>query len=166
FTLLYIFSWTISLRVLVQRCPAVPTAPNTAAAIVMFKSAFGVIIIALFPPNSNSVLPNLRATFTATSLPIFVEPVADTKFILGSSLIHFPAFASLSNTEEIPSGRSFFFKISASIFWHATAHKGAFSLGFQIITFPHTKAMAAFHDHTATGKLKAEIIPTIPRGWY
>ena len=35
-----------------------PTAPNKAPTIVTSKSASGVIIIALFPPNSNNDFPN------------------------------------------------------------------------------------------------------------
>ena len=37
----------------------------------------------------------------------------------------------------------------------ASAVSGVLSLGFQITGLPHTSASAAFHDHTATGKLKA-----------
>ena len=52
--------------------------------VAIFKSASGVIIIALFPPNSSNVLPNLEPTFSATFFPILVEPVAETKGILVS----------------------------------------------------------------------------------
>ena len=38
--------------------------------------------MALFPPNSSNVFPNLEPTFSATFLPILVEPVAETKGIL------------------------------------------------------------------------------------
>ena len=48
--------------------------------------------------------------------------------------------------------------------WTAIAVKGVLDEGFQIIVSPHTAAMAAFHDQTATGKLKAVIIPMGPRG--
>ena len=41
---------------------------------------------------------------------------------------------------------------------------GVFSDGFQTTASPQTKASAAFHDHTATGKLKAEMTPTTPTG--
>ena len=37
---------------------------------------------------------------------------------------------------------------------------GVFSEGFQTTGSPQTNASAAFHDHTATGKLKAEMTPT------
>jgi len=46
----------------------------------------------------------------------------------------------------------------------ASAHSGVFSEGFHATVLPHTKASAAFHDQTATGKLKAEITPTTPKG--
>ena len=45
-------------------------------------------------------------------------------------------------------------------------HKGAFSEAFQIQTSPLIQAKAVFQLQTATGKLNAEIIPTIPSGWY
>ena len=41
---------------------------------------------------------------------------------------------------------------------------GVFSLGFQTHTSPQIQAREVFHAQTATGKLKAEIIPTIPKG--
>ena len=46
----------------------------------------------------------------------------------------------------------------------AMAVNGVFSLGFQITGSPHTKASAAFHAHTATGKLNALITSTGPSG--
>ncbi len=50
------------------------------------------------------------------------------------------------------------------ILWVAIAVRGVFSDGFQITGLPQTNASAAFHDQTATGKLKAEITPTGPMG--
>ena len=44
------------------------------------------------------------------------------------------------------------------------AQSGAFSLPFHTQTSPQTQAKAAFHAQTATGKLKAEMIPTTPSG--
>ena len=121
---------------------------------------------ALFPPNSKRLFPNLPATICATFLPMRVEPVAEIKGIAGSSASHLPTSASPLMRQEIPSGRSFFAKTSAMIFWQAMAQKGVFSLGFQTHTLPQTQARAVFQLHTATGKLKAEIMPTIPKGWY
>ena len=74
----------------VQRCPAVPTAPNTAPGTTTFKSAVGVMIIALFPPNSNNDFPKRSATVAPTILPILVEPVAETNGILVSVVIISP----------------------------------------------------------------------------
>ena len=52
----------------------------------------------------------------------------------------------------------------AMIFMTATAHRAALAEGFQMTTSPVTMAIMAFQDHTATGKLKALIIPTGPSG--
>ena len=46
----------------------------------------------------------------------------------------------------------------------ASAVSGVFSDGFQITLSPQTSASAAFHVHTATGKLNAEMIATGPAG--
>ena len=80
----------MSLRVEVQRCPQVPTAPNTAPGTTTFKSAVGVIIMALLPPNSNKDFPKRWATVAPTILHIRVDPVADTKGILVSVVIISP----------------------------------------------------------------------------
>ena len=44
------------------------------------------------------------------------------------------------------------------------AVNGVFGEGFQTTQSPQTAAISAFHDHTATGKLNAEITPTNPSG--
>ena len=46
----------------------------------------------------------------------------------------------------------------------ATAVNGTEEDGFQITVSPAIAAIKAFQAHTATGKLKAEITPTIPSG--
>src|SRR6185503_17085318 len=43
-------------------------------------------------------------------------------------------------------------------------HKGVFSEGFQTHTSPQTHDSILFQLHTATGKLNADMIPTIPSG--
>ena len=73
-----------------QRCPQVPTAPKTAPGTTTFKSAVGVIIMALFPPNSNKDFPKRWATVAPTILPILVDPVAETNGILVSVVIISP----------------------------------------------------------------------------
>src|SRR5690606_2115149 len=155
----------IKRRVEVQRCPAVPTAPKTAPTNTIFKSACSDTMIALFPPNSKIVFPKRSATVLATWRPILVEPVNDTKEIRESLLIKSPVAFPVTK-QLTPSGTLFFSKTLVMMFWQATAHKGVFELGFQTHTSPQTQASAAFHDQTATGKLKALIIPTIPSGWY
>ena len=80
----------INLRVEVHLCPAVPTAPNTAPGTTTFKSAVGVIMMALFPPNSNKDFPKRCATVVPTILPILVEPVAEINGILTSVVIISP----------------------------------------------------------------------------
>ena len=50
------------------------------------------------------------------------------------------------------------------MFWQATDVIGVFSEPFQIQASPQTQARAVFQDQTATGKLKAEIMPTTPSG--
>jgi hypothetical protein len=46
----------------------------------------------------------------------------------------------------------------------AIAVNGVRSDGFHTTVSPHTAAMVEFQDHTATGKLKAEMTPTGPSG--
>ncbi len=132
----------------------------------MSKLASGVMITALFPPNSRSDLPSLAPTLAATSLPIRVEPVAETNGIRWSSDIHFPTEASPFTRQEMPSGKLFSLRTLVINFWQATPQSGAFSLGFQMQTSPQIQARAVFQLQTATGKLKAEMIPTNPSGWY
>ena len=50
------------------------------------------------------------------------------------------------------------------IFIEAIADSGVFGDGFQSVMSPQMAAMKLFQAHTATGKLKAEITPTMPIG--
>ncbi len=50
------------------------------------------------------------------------------------------------------------------IFCTAIAASGVSEEGRHSTQSPHTAAIIAFHDHTATGKLNALITPTIPSG--
>src|SRR4051812_22361942 len=109
------------------------------------------------------VLPKRSATVVATILPMRVEPVNEISGRRLSAFIKSPQ--ALPVTRQLtPSGTLFFANTSATICWQATAHKGVLEDGFQTQTSPQTQAIAAFQLHTATGKLKAEIIPTIPIG--
>src|SRR5690606_3984538 len=55
-------------------------------------------------------------------------------------------------------------RASLQIFIEAIADSGVFGEGFQMQMSPQTAAMKAFQDQTATGKLKAEMMPTRPSG--
>src|SRR6187397_2034704 len=154
----------ISLLVDVHLCPAVPTAPNKAPRIDISISASFEIIIALLPPSSSNALPNLAPTAAPTAFPILVEPVADNRGILASFAIHSPTSRPPMIKEETPSGTLFFANTSEIICWHAIPHKGVFSDGFHTQTSPQTNASILFQLQTATGKLNAEMIPTIPNG--
>ena len=121
-------------------------------------------MIALLPPSSRMVLPKRLPTVLATSLPIGIEPVAEINGMRESSVIHSPTSRAPVTRLKIPSGRLFSLRTLATIFWIATPQRGVFSEPFQIVTSPQTAASIAFQLHTATGKLNAEITPTIPIG--
>src|SRR6202012_1771114 len=144
----------------------VPTAPNTAPTNEVSKSAFSLIMMALLPPSSNKLLPNLAPTAAPTALPIRVEPVADINGKRPSFDINSPIFLSPITRHDTPSSILFLLKTSCTMCWQAMAVNGVFSDGFQMHTSPHIQASMAFQLQTATGKLNAEIIPTIPNGWY
>ncbi len=44
------------------------------------------------------------------------------------------------------------------------AHRGTFEDGFHRLVSPQIVAIIVFQDQTATGKLKALMVPTTPRG--
>src|SRR5690242_15317747 len=156
----------ISRRVVVQRWPAVPTAPNTAPRMAISMLACSLMMMALLPPSSSSAFPNRALTVVATAFPIRTEPVADNNAVLSSAESICPTLKSPLTIQLTPSGTPFFMNTSEIMFWHAMLHNGVFSDGFQMQTSPHTHASMAFQDQTATGKLNAVITPTIPNGWY
>ena len=80
----------ITRRVDVQRCPAVPTAPNAIPGIARSRSAVSSIIMALLPPNSNIVLPKRWETTSATRRPMAVDPVNEIKGNRLSLSMHSP----------------------------------------------------------------------------
>ncbi len=57
-------------------------------------------------------------------------------------------------------------RASLQIFSEAMAVSGVLLDGFQMHTSPQMAARNEFQLHTATGKLKAEMMPTRPSGWY
>ena len=102
----------INRRVEVHRCPAVPTAPNTAPGTTIFKSADGVMMMALFPPNSSNERPSRAPTAAPTDLPMRVDPVADTSGTRVSSAISLPISGPPITKLETPSGTPFASKTS------------------------------------------------------
>ena len=159
-------SWTISRRRVVQRCPQVPTAEKTIARVVSSKSADGVTIMPLLPPSSSSERPKRLATRCATARPIAVEPVAEINGNSWASASASPTPTPVPiNTHEMAGGTfGISFSTDATTAWQAIAQSGVFSEGFQTTGSPQTQASAAFHAHTAIGKLNAEITPIGPSG--
>src|SRR2546430_13513190 len=151
-------------RVLVHLCPAVPTAPNRLPRRAMSRSACSETMIALLPPSSSKALPSLAPTASPTALPMRVEPVAEINGMRLSFAVHSPTFLPPTTRLLTPSGTLFLLKTSDTMFWQAKAQSGVFSEGFHTHTSPQTQASILFQLQTATGKLKAEMIPTIPRG--
>ena len=151
---------------MVQRWPAVPTALNKMARVANSTSALGAKIIALLPPNSKIERPKRAATFVPTSRPMRVLPVALTKGTRASFTKASPVSRSPMIKVERFAGASLPKRATAfsNKAWQAMAVNGVFSEGFHTIELPHTNAKAAFHDHTATGKLKALMMPTGPTG--
>ena len=156
--------WAITRRRVVQRCPAVPAAAKTMPRTVRSRSALGATIAALLPPSSSSRRPKRPATTGATARPIRVEPVADTSATRGSATRASPTSGPPSTTALTASGAPARRAASASSAWQASAVRMVFSDGFHTTVSPQTSASAVFHDHTATGKLKALMTPTTPSG--
>ena len=128
-------------------------------------SADGATITALLPPSSSSERPNRAATDCATARPIGTEPVAETSGTSGEAAKACPTSRPPSTRLLTPAGTSDISAATCStIAWQASAESGVFSDGFQISESPQTRASMAFQAHTATGKLKAEIMPTGPNG--
>jgi hypothetical protein len=163
-------SCTIRRRSDVQRWPAVPTAAKVTARAAISRSALGATIMALLPPSSRMARPKRSATCTATLRPMRVLPVALTTATCRDAARASPTSRPPSSTACSPAGAvcgcvaENCAMARASRAWHASAVNGVFSDGFQRTLSPQTRASAVFHDHTATGKLKAEMTPTTPAG--
>ena len=105
----------------------------------------------------------------ATARPMVVEPVAETSLTCGSSTSHSPCSRAPRMTSESPAGTSpnverAFATARSKRTWQASAVSGVFSDGFHSTGLPQTHASAAFHAHTATGKLKALMTAVGPSG--
>ena len=128
------------------------------------RSADGVTTAALLPPSSRIVRPNRAATRGATAAPIRSEPVALTSGTRRSSSSGAAPSASVTTTVFSPSGAPTSRAARSSNAAAATATSGVLSDGFHTTVLPQTSAIAAFHAHTAAGKLKAEMTATTPSG--
>src|SRR5438045_3869933 len=149
----------MSRRVDVHRCPAVPTAPNSTDGTTRSRSASGATTTALLPAHSSRHLPKRPATVVAISRPTTEDPVNETSATRGSA-----TRASVSWLPQIASRkiggseRSFMTRFARC--WTASAASGVLGDGFHTVAFPQTAESIAFHAHTATGNLHAEITPT------
>ena len=120
---------------------------------------------ALLPPSSRIARAKRAARRGPTSRPIAVEPVAETTATRASSTSASPTSRPPIRIPERASGASPKRRLARSTTaCAASAVNGVFSEGFQTTGSPQTKASAAFQDHTATGKLKADITPQTPSG--
>ena len=128
------------------------------------RSADGATMAALLPPSSRMVRPNRAATRGAICAPMRSDPVALTTATRGSSSSAAESSRSASTSACTPAGALASASACSSSDAHASDVSGVSSDGFQITVSPHTSAIAVFHDHTAAGKLKAEITATTPAG--
>ena len=104
------------------------------------------------------------ATTGATARPIRVEPVADTMATPSWAASAAPTSAPPWSTWLRPSGAPTSAAARRSRASQASAVSGVLSDGFQSTGSPATSASAAFHDHTATGKLNAVMTAHGPIG--
>ena len=87
-----------------HRWPAVPTAEKRTPRTTRSRSALGATIAALLPPSSSSERPSRAAMRGASSLPICVEPVAETSGTRGSSASWTARSAPPITSSASPSG--------------------------------------------------------------
>src|SRR5438132_8211562 len=96
---------------------------------------------------------------------MLTEPVAETDGIRASSANFWPTvLRSPMSKVKIAGSAPVSRQTRSQIFVTAIAVSGVFSDGFHTVESPQTAASAAFHDQTATGKLKAVITATMPSG--
>lgn len=123
-------------------------------------------MMALLPPSSSRQRPRRRATFSATTRPIWVEPVKLINGTRVSSTSFSDSAVPASLIRKKMSGKPASFSAALQIFIVAIAVNGVLLDGFQMQISPQIAAKNAFQAHTATGKLNALMMPTRPSGWY
>ena len=89
-------------------------------------------------------------------------PVALTRGMRPSLAIHSPTERPPFTMVLTPSGTSLRWNTCCTMCWQAMLQSGVFSLGFHRQVSPHTQASMLFQLQTATGKLKAVMMPTTP----
>ena len=152
-------------RVDVQRWPAVPTAPNRIARTA--SSRFGV-----FGDDDGVVAAELENGAAEAAGDDFGDVPAD-RCRAGERHKRQPAIvehrfadrAARSDGQGEHAAHAVIGHHAIGDVLHGDRRQsGAGSAGFQTTGSPHTAASAAFHDHTATGKLNAVITPIGPSG--
>ena len=93
-----------------------------------------------------------------------VEPVAEISGRRSSAIIVSPISWSVPMTMLKIGGAPHASSARWAIFVVAIAVSGVFQDGFQIIESPQAAATIAFQAQTATGKLKAVMMPIVPSG--
>ena len=120
--------------------------------------------MALLPPSSRIVRPKRGPTTSAMRRPMRQLPVAEISGTRRSASMMSPTSLPRPTTRLKTPGQSNSFMTSSQIFCTAIAQSGTLLEGFHTIVSPQTAASAAFHAHTATGKLNALTTPTTPSG--
>ena len=153
-------------RRLVQRWPAVPIAAKAMARKARSRSAEGVTIAALLPPSSRIERGRSAARGAApppgpsrSSRSPRRAPRARRR-----SAPRPPRARRRAPRTSRPAPRRSASPRARRAPCTASAVSGVFSEGFHTTGLPQTKASAAFHDQTATGKLKAVMTPHTPIG--
>ncbi len=119
---------------------------------------------ALLPPSSSRLFPRRAATRSPTLRPTSVEPVKETSATRRSSTKRVASSVPKSMKIWNTAGSL----LSAITLLHsvctASAVSGVLGEGFHTEALPQIAPRKAFQDHTATGKLNAEMIPITPSG--
>jgi hypothetical protein len=110
------------------------------------------------------VRPKRPATVVATVRPTFVEPVNETSGTRLSSSMLCPTSRPEPMHNDASAPKPSASSTGRHAFVIAIAHRGVRLDGFHKHASPHTSASIEFQAHTATGKLKAVMIPTVPSG--
>ncbi|CAN7950284.1 unnamed protein product, partial [Ixodes pacificus] len=138
----------MSLLVVVQRCPAVPTQANSAARTTMSRSASLSTKMALFPPSSSRGRPKRSCTLRATWRPTGVLPVKESRRTRSSLDMASPTGGPPVTSAQVAPGRLLAWaptsKTLAKILVTATPHSGVVLAPFHTTVSPQTRAMALF----------------------